>query len=321
MSKRTKSDGFVTSPEFIKQMLDTNVMALRPENNTTFVCSRDDKVFDVWKGMIRHGFLSVPVLGDKERYLGFIDMGEIVGFFANYFGIHTIRKHPTLHQLIEADKAFLKITVEKLMVSPGPPRSAFLPVKNNFSLLYCVEILAKEVGIQRIPITNAHGVLWNYLTQSHVLEYMKKNMDKMGTIKNKQIGQFGDVLKQVVSIHQDQLAYDAFIKMHTQQVHGIAVIDDKQHIVGALSVRDLKLVLEDKMFSHLLEPCKTFIQKLGEDLKRPSHTITVKTTDTMQKAIELLVEHKLHRLFVVDGQKHIAGVVGLKEIMMEIITE
>jgi CBS domain-containing protein len=302
-------------------MLDTNVMALRPEGNTTFVCARDDKVIDVWKGMIRHGFMSVPVLGDREKYLGFIDMGEIVGFFANYFGIHTIRKHPTLHQLVDADKAFLKITVEKLMVSPGPPRSAFLPVKNNFSLLYCVEILAKELGIQRIPITNAHGVLWNYLTASHVLEFMRKNLDKMGSIKNKPISQFGDISKPVITIGQDALAYDAFIKMHTQQVHGIAVLDDKQHIVGALSVRDLKLVVEDQMFSHLLETCKTFIQKLGEDLKRPSHTITIKQTDTMQKAIELLVEHKLHRLFVVDGQKHVLGVVGLKELLLEIISE
>jgi len=321
-AKRGKTDGFATSPEFIKTLLDTSVMQLRPENNITYVASRNDKVIDVWKGLNRHHFLSVPVLNEKEMYRGFIDLGEIVGFFANYFGQHVIRTYPTLHQLIEADKEFLKQTVDNMMVTPSRTRVAFMPVKNNMSLLHCMEILAKEPEVERIPIVNANGVLWNFLTQSHVLDYLSKNFDKIGTKKNKPISQFHDAFKTIPKISQDQLAYDAFIMMNQQKVHSLAVVDEKQHLVGAISVRDLKLVMEDKIFSYLLEPVQTFIQRLNEDkTDRPKEVVTLKPTDTLQGAIELLVRNKLHRVFVIDDKKHVTGIVGLKEVLHEIITE
>jgi CBS domain-containing protein len=323
MSKRPKLGEFTTEPSFISLLENTNVMQIRPESNLTYVCTKEDTVLDVWKGLNRHHFMSVPVLANKEKYEGFIDLADIVGFFAAWFSVNTIRKYPSISELLAVDEAFKKITIEKMMVAPGQQRSQFVPVKNTFSLLYCMEILARE-NIERIPIINESGILFNFLTQSHIVEFLSKNMDKIGGKKNKPVNDMANVIKQVFSISQDQLAFEAFIQMNKEKVHGLAVVDEKYQVVGAVSVRDLKLIIEEKVLSYLLEPIKMFLGKLQQDsansnFPRPSEPITVKREDTLGTVLDLLVKHKLHRVFVVDNKKKPIGVVGLKEVLLEII--
>jgi len=314
-----------TDPAFLSQLINTNVMQIRPDNNITYVCSKNDTVLDVWKGLNRHHFMSVPVLENKESYVGFIDLADIVSYFATWFSIHTIRKYPSMKQLLEVDQSFSRITVDKLMIAPGQARSPFIPVKKNFSLFSCMEMLARE-NLERLPIINEQGVLYNFLTQSHLVEYLHANINKIGNKKNRTVGHMEGVIKQVHTISQDQLAYDAFNQMTQNKVQGLAVLDEKHHIVGAISVRDLKLVIEEKMFSYLLEPIKSFIRKLNEDTKtntipRPAEAITVRPEDTLARVIELLVQHKLHRIFVVDNKKKCIGVVGLKEVLLDVIQD
>jgi len=323
-SKRAKlnehQEGFTTDPAFLKQLINTNIMHIRPENNISYVCSRADSVLDVWKGLNRHRFMSVPVLGSRDRYEGYIEIGDIVAFFANWFSLHTIRRYPTLHQLIEADKAFLGVTVDKLIRPHASNQSPSFPVSKDFSFYYCIELLARG-NLERVPIVNENGVLYNFLTQSHVVEYLHKNIDKIGNKRNKPVKQI-DFPKSIQIISQDQLAYDAFMQMNHHNTHGLAVLDEKNHVVGALSCRDLKLIMDEKIFGYLLEPIKIFMDRLNTMYpERSKIPIVAKGEDTLSKVIDLLMQHKLHRVFVIDEKHHPIGVMGLKEILLEIVQE
>jgi hypothetical protein len=46
-----------------------------------YICKRQDKVVDVFKGLLKYGFASVPVLDRNEKkFYGFLEMYEIVNY-------------------------------------------------------------------------------------------------------------------------------------------------------------------------------------------------------------------------------------------------
>jgi len=52
---------------------------------------------DVWKGLVRHHFLSVPVLQKKgNKYYGFLDIADIVNYVVDSFGKTTLESSEKL---------------------------------------------------------------------------------------------------------------------------------------------------------------------------------------------------------------------------------
>jgi hypothetical protein len=45
-NKRYRSEDYSTSDSFLKQLIHTNIMHLRPEQNTTYIADKDDKIID-----------------------------------------------------------------------------------------------------------------------------------------------------------------------------------------------------------------------------------------------------------------------------------
>jgi len=322
MSKRTKHDeGYITNPVFIKQLLETNVMTLRPENNVTFICNRNDKLLSVWRGLVRHKFQSVPIINQKhDKWYGFLDMIQIVGLVSDIYGEKHLKRNPRIWDL--ETESELKDKIVNDVIHPMQ-RKSFVPVKSNFSLLHVIELLGKE-RYERIPIINDEGTLVNLITQSHLVDYLAKHMTALGTKKDKPVELFRNVFKEVFSIGQNELAIHAFSKMSKLHVHGCAVVNEKGELVNALSVRDLKIVLQDeKLYDRLLSPVYEFIEYLHSvDSKRPKELITVERTDSLETVIGVLNKHHIHRVFLRDAQKKIPiGVVGLKEILYEVIKD
>jgi CBS domain-containing protein len=322
MTKRVKEDeGYITNPVFIKQLLETNVMTLRPENNVTFICNRKDKILSVWRGLVRHGFQSVPVLSLKnDKWYGFLDMIQIVGLVSDIYGEKHLKRKPRIWD-IETESELKDKLVDDI-IHPIH-RKFFATVKNNFSLLHVVELLARD-KFERIPIINDEGTLVNLITQSHIVEYLSKHMNTLGTKKDKPIELFRNVFKEVFSIGHRELAIHAFSKMNKLHVHGCAVVNEKGELVNTLSVRDLKTILNDeKLYDSLLLTVHEFIEYIHSvDTNRPNTLITCERTDTLEHVIGLLNKHHLHRIFLRDPQKKIPiGVVGLKEVLYEIIKD
>ena len=44
--KRSRFDEYPTDEKFIKDLTETNIMTLRPDNNTTYIAERNDKIID-----------------------------------------------------------------------------------------------------------------------------------------------------------------------------------------------------------------------------------------------------------------------------------
>jgi len=285
-------------------------------------------VTDVWKGLVAHNFLSVPVLQKtKSKYYGFVDMYDIVKFVVDFFGeTDKLRDSEDWIKLVETSEEFNKKTVNDIMKYPLSKRNPFFPIHSGYSLLNAVEALAKEKGLHRIPIIDADRKLITVITQSQIIEILYKNLDIIGEKRNKPVGQTDKYLEDVFTIHEEATALDAFKMMVDKNVSGLAVIDKDGKLTANISTKDLKAMSTDaRLFWRLYQTVHNFLLKIRKENNemggdRPRTIVTTKAQETLETVIKKLYEHKIHRIYIVDDHKKPVGVISLKDVLAELIS-
>jgi len=340
-SKKLKTEGFIPNPfafvkeavaypaseKFLRLLIISKAEYVRPPDNKIFVAQRTDKVIDVWKGLVEHKFLSVPVLQKtKNKYYGFVDMYDIVRFVVEFFGeTDQLKNSEDWLKMASASAEFKEKTVNDIMKYPLTRRNPFHPINNGYSLFAAVEALAREKGLHRVPIIDQDRRLFTVITQSQLIKILGLNLDIVGDVKNKPVMATDRYLQDVYTVHEDSIAMDAFRLMAEKEVGGLAVIDSDGKLTGVISVRDLKAISTDaRMFWRLYQTVKNFLLKIRKENNetggdRPRSVVTVKPADTLETVIHRLAEHDIHRIFVVDDHKKPIGVISLKDVLYEII--
>jgi CBS domain-containing protein len=333
--KRTKVEAkqWSTNAEFYRLLLQTKAedfaIGDKPKKDTPiFVCYRTDKLVDVWKGLLKHNFLSCPVvLKEESKYFGFVDMVDIVKYLIAHFGPSNILgKEKDFWDLVEEEKTFATKTVNDVMTYPLSTRNPFHPVREGYSALAVVEALAKEESLHRVPVVDNNRQMFNLVTQSQVIDFLHKNITRLGDKAFMPVGEIKGVLKPVISVKEESLAIDAFNLMVEKNISGIAVVDENGALKGNLSLRDIKLISYDaRLFWRLQQSVKNFIAKLRTEWQskhgRPRKLKKVKATATLQEVIKTLAENKIHRVYIWDPvTKKAEGVISLKDVLSEIIS-
>lgn len=122
-----------------------------------------------------------------------------------------------------------------------------------------------------------------------MLTFLYENIDNIGPKVDKPVSDMVGVLKEVISIKESQPAVDAFNLMVKEAITGVAIVDDNGHLVGNLSVRDLKAMAPDGgLFWRLYGSAKTFLEKLHSEYAgsgRPATIQTVTVNDTLRAVI------------------------------------
>ncbi|KAL6077474.1 CBS domain containing protein, variant 2 [Balamuthia mandrillaris] len=340
---------YQTNPQFLASLLYTRADQLRVPENRVFVAERTDKVVDVFKGLIKHNFLSVPVLMKTgHKYYGFLDMGDIVQYVCDHFGAHRLSSSEDFWNLVAEEEAFQEKTVNDIMKGPRTLRNPFHPIKSDYSLLYAIEALAKDPQLHRLTVIDDNRRIMNLLTQSQVVEFLQKNLNLIGSKKDKPLNLVTALPREVFSIKMSQQAIEAFQLMESEVsifhtslflrtlltsinfdlkgVSGVAVVDDETgKLMSALSLRDLKAITEDgRLFWRLFQKANNFIRHLKADLRsadeRPRSVVFCKMDNTLGDVINMCAEHKIHRVFIVDDEKKPISVVSLKDVLLELIS-
>jgi CBS domain-containing protein len=317
---------FATSDRFIRLVIGTKVDNVRPPENKIFVAQRTDLLIEVWKGLVQHKFLSVPVLQKtKSKYFGFLDMYDIVKFVVEFFGekVEALKNSEDWFQLASQSEEFCKVTVNDVIKHPVRFRNPFFPVNSGYSLFAALEAMARERGLHRVPVIDENRKLITIVTQSQMVEILAKNLDIIGDKKNKTVNLTENYFEEVISVLDDSIAMDAFKLMVERNVSGLAVVDKEGKLVGNISLRDLKAMSTDaRLFWRLFQTVHNFLLKIRHEDSgdRPRTIVTVKPTDTLETVIKKLAENRIHRVFIVDESKKPQGVISLKDILKEIIT-
>lgn len=103
-----------------------------------------------------------------------------------------------------------------------------------------------------------------------------------------------------VTMTEDKTTKDAFKIMSMYHVSGLPIVDEKGVLVGILTARDLKYLTPDDT-------------KISEVMTH-EHLITAPEGTTLEEARQILWNHRIEKLPIVDDKNHLVGLITTKDI-------
>ncbi|MFB6142664.1 MAG: IMP dehydrogenase, partial [Halorientalis sp.] len=133
---------------------------------------------------------------------------------------------------------------------------------------------------------------------------LHRNMDEDEMVRQIEAVKRADelIIRDVVTAHPDQTVREVDEMMDREGVSGAPVVDDDREVLGIISGTDIRPYLE-----------------VGErDEVREAMTdevITAREDVTPREALELMYEHKIERVPIVDGANRLTGLVTMQGIL------
>jgi len=303
----------------------TNVIHIMPSlEGKLYMCQRDTKLVDCFKGLVDHNVTSCPVMTKKgEKFFNFIETIDIVNFVVDHFKTtKSLSDSKNFWGLIQQEERFEKLTVNDVAKWPMTRKSIdSLPLPKDYSLLLACECMFKEQNLHRLAVVDSieHRKLLSVITQSRLVKFLHDNIDFLGDRKNKTVADFHSCFHNVKVINMNAEAIDGFALMAKLQFTGLPVVDDHGQLVAIMSSRDVKgMAVDGSLFWRLYQRVWQFLDRVRHDYpSRPHGSLYCKKTDTLEKVIKLVVEHGIHRLPIVesDADKKVIGIVALRDIL------
>ncbi len=103
-----------------------------------------------------------------------------------------------------------------------------------------------------------------------------------------------------VTIRRGRTVKDALDMMADYHIGGIPVVDEENHLVGIVTNRDLRF--------------ERHLDKLVDDVMTSENLVTTHAQTDLAAAAQILQEHKIEKLPVVDKDNHIVGLITYKDI-------
>jgi len=189
----------------------------------------------------------------------------------------------------------------------------FKAVEDRASLKVALNLM-KQWRVHRIPVLTGSGELETLLTQSHVIRYIYPYVEKEKIYKEK-ISDLEFTSKKVVSVRKQDFVKDAFKKMKENRISGVAVVNEKDEIVGNISASDLKVIGYDKkLFTKLFLTVEKYLELIPQNDSIPG-PICVNPSTTFEELLTKIVQTRVHRVYVVGLDAKLIGVISLTDII------
>jgi len=279
-----------------------------PAPETVVIIDSKTPLYDAFETLIKHNILSAPVYNKETReYVGFLDVRDLVSFVVFVYDEQKVNDNTRLRDLIQHGTGQYRTpTTDGASTSYLARRNRFLSVEPDAPLLRVVEILAK--GSHRVPVVNAQGTVINVISQSTVIKFLADRLQD-AILENPVDPKFSDLpgvgSKPVLSVGKKASLISTYRMMDQKKRSGIAIVDETGRFVGTTTGKDLGLFLENPSLGVLNMPIFEHLQLIRSkqvDIKSPS--IAVFEHDKVSRAIGLIAATRVHRVFVVDDEKH-----------------
>jgi CBS domain-containing protein len=309
---------------FPRQLLVRDVMTTAPK----YVIA-DTSLSDATRLLISHVFTGLPVIDDQNRPIGMITQGDLI-----YKGGLPVRlgllkesdqdsRESLIHQLGSRN-------VSEIMTTPVVIIAADKPLTDAVKLM-------EDKGVKRLPVTDAEGSLVGMLSRVDIFRTVMReapdwNAFKAQKIEVKHLKQVKDILRRDTQTVFPETTLDEVIRIiDRNDIQRVAVIDDKEKLVGLISDRDLLRYFKPeqekiwRLLAKIKHPFKSdagVINDLQQRLKKTTadsvmtiKLITVNEDMLIEDGIRLMVEKGLKRLPVVDTEGRFKGMISRDSLL------
>ena len=183
-----------------------------------------------------------------------------------------------------------------------PLYSEVLPVEVNLTSRFTRSITINAPIVTAAMDTVTEHKMAIAIAREGGIGVIHKNMDideqshQVTTVKRAENGMIYDP----VTITREKKVADAIDIMAKYKIGGIPVVDDKGHLVGIVTNRDLRF---EKNMSRPIEEIMT-----------KENLVSTTESTNLEKAAEILQQHKIEKLPVVDKNNKLIGLVTYKDI-------
>ncbi|GAV56558.1 CBS domain-containing protein [Cephalotus follicularis] len=212
----------------------------------------------------------------------------------------------------------------------------FLALQKSNSFLTMLLLLSKY-KMKSIPVVElGEGKIDNIVTQSAVIHMLAECaglqwFESWGTKKLSEIGLPVMEGKFIVKVYEDEPVLQAFKLMRKRGIGGIPVVEkDGSRAVGNISIRDARFLLNAPEIyheyrsitaKHFLIAVRNYLEKHQVSSPMLSGMITCKKVHTIKELILTLDSQKIHRIYVVDDNGNLEGVITLRDIISRLVHE
>ncbi|CAA7396243.1 unnamed protein product [Spirodela intermedia] len=210
----------------------------------------------------------------------------------------------------------------------------FLALQSSDSLLTMLLLLSKY-RMKSLPVVDlGEGKIDNIITQSSVVHMLAECVglhwfENWGTKRLFELGL--PIMKPTLQVREDEPVLRAFQLMRTKGIGGLPVIDDGgKKPVGNISIRDVQYLLTAPEIykdyrsitaKNFLTAVRKHLEEHGETSPMLLGVITCRRDDTIKDVILRLDAHKIHRIYVVDEEGLVEGVITLRDIISKLVHE
>jgi len=287
----------------------------------------DTSAMDCLKLIREHKFLCLPVMNPhhEDRIVGLIDVMDLTAYVVtlydrtkgtekevgSYFNFNNVfqrflegRRASDLMNYSGTNFCYPKdesTTLRELLTALAGP-SARVPIVAKSSKL---DITGKK-----------KRKLVRFVTRSDIMQFACNNLDFFGPRLEHTLQEEGFGRKPVHTAQTTQITIDAFREMVAKHLSALAVVDEKGCLVGNLSARDVRLLIE--------HPQETIQLPLGEFLEKVknvhAHYVYCTAGETMRHAITKMKGAGTHRLWIVNESMQPVSVLSMSDVCKYIAT-
>lgn len=225
-------------------------------------------------------------------------------FFKNRNALFFIHLHQfsKLYNMNFEDTKYLGegLTFDDVLLQPA--FSEVLPRETDISTYFSRNIRLNIPVVSAAMDTVTESTMAIAIAQEGGIGVLHKNMsieDQANEVKKVKRAENGMILDPI-TLNDDALVEDAISLMKEFKISGIPIVDKATKLVGILTNRDLRF---------------------ERNLKRPvSEVMTKEIISTneftdFEKAADILQEHRIEKLPVIDDENHLVGLITYKDIM------
>eukprot|EP00013_Stygamoeba_regulata_P015427 CAMPEP_0177668636 /NCGR_PEP_ID=MMETSP0447-20121125/22903_1 /TAXON_ID=0 /ORGANISM="Stygamoeba regulata, Strain BSH-02190019" /LENGTH=286 /DNA_ID=CAMNT_0019175229 /DNA_START=190 /DNA_END=1050 /DNA_ORIENTATION=+ len=257
--------------------------------------SDQDKLGDATAKLVEKNVYSAPVCSADGAVLGLLGLSDVV------------------HLLLQVsyDKFASVPLIEAMNVSKV---NDFRTLKLTDSIAEAVKILC---NVDRIVVVDDKNCPTHMISKMTVIQYLGKNPKALGDFGNKTLGESGLYSKPVKGIKGSLSVRSAFQFLLDHRIGGVAYYDTTGHVLGNVSVKDVKHCFGACGEQFLEGPVDKFINHIRASNLRAVHpTIHVSHSDTIIFVIQKFASVKIHRMFTKEtGEERTIGLVSLGDIL------
>jgi len=313
-----------TKPTSLAQLATVKVSEIVPKKQSLIEIDSNTSLPKALETLAQFNIYSAPVR-EGNGYCGFLGFLDVAAAIVDLFQETELLGDD--FDLFSLDTKEARFTDEKAAkVVDLSKRNPLHPIFTTGRLYEAMKSF-KETGVHRLPMHDRYDTQFlrmdNLLTQSALISYFAKYNTALReistfTLEQKQLG-----IKPVVSVKEDEKAYEAFKVMIKQGVSAVAVVDANGKFVNSLTGKDIKVLVQRTKgkskvsFAPLYESAGKFAALTRKDAPGKSIVATGSCTlkSTIHDVILQLAQSHFHRLFVLDSDQKPIGVVSLGDII------